>query len=461
MLLKAVDRDLLKKYDTPGPRYTSYPTAPVFTGSFDAKAYQSAIIQNNRPGSAEDLLLYLHIPFCYSLCYFCGCTTLITKNRQLVAEYLEYLKKEIDLVVRHIAHQRKVVQIHLGGGSPSYLRPEEIEELMLFLQERFRFAPNVETGIEIDPRGIAFDQLLAMRRAGLNRVSIGVQDFDPQVQAAVSRVQSEELTRKVFAWCRALSFDSINADLIYGLPLQSEESFQETIEKMIEIAPDRIALFNFAYIPWMKPHQKLIHREDLPSAEIKLAILKMAIERFTSAGYMYIGMDHFAKKGDELAVAQANKTLHRNFQGYSTRSGSDLYAFGMSAISHFGNIYAQNHKILKDYYAAIDAGHLPTAIGYQMTEDDVIRNHVIMRLMCDLEVTKTSIERKFKIDFDEYFDGEWERINALARDGLVIHDVSVIRVTAVGRLFLRNIAMCFDATLKNRLNEKPVFSRTV
>lgn len=284
MLLKAVDRDLLKKYDTPGPRYTSYPTAPVFTGSFDAKAYQSAIIQNNRPGSAEDLLLYLHIPFCYSLCYFCGCTTLITKNRQLVAEYLEYLKKEIDLVVRHIAHRRKVVQIHLGGGSPSYVRPEEIEELMLFLQERFRFAPNVETGIEIDPRGIAFDQLLAMRRAGLNRVSIGVQDFDPQVQAAVSRVQSEELTRKVFAWCRALSFDSINADLIYGLPLQSEESFQETIEKMIEIAPDRIALFNFAYIPWMKPHQKLIHREDLPSAEIKLAILKMAIERFTSAG---------------------------------------------------------------------------------------------------------------------------------------------------------------------------------
>jgi oxygen-independent coproporphyrinogen-3 oxidase len=459
--LKAVDLDLLKKYDTPGPRYTSYPTAPVFTGSFDAKAYQSAIIQNNPPGSAEDLSLYLHIPFCDSLCYFCGCTTLITKNRQYVAEYLKYLKKEIDLVVHRIAHRRKVVQIHLGGGSPSYLRPEEIEELMLFLEERIRFAPIVEAGIEIDPRGVTFDQLLAMRLAGLNRVSIGVQDFDSRVQSAVNRVQPEELTRRVFAWARALSFDSVNVDLIYGLPLQSEESFRQTIEKIIEIAPDRIALFNFAYVPWMKPHQKLIHRGDLPSAETKLAILKMAIETFTSAGYAYIGMDHFAKKGDELAVAQANKTLHRNFQGYSTKGGSDLYAFGMSAISHFGDIYAQNQKVLKDYYAAIDAGQLPTAIGYQMTEDDKIRRYVIMRLMCDLEVTKAIVERKFNIDFDEYFDNELEQVNALARDSFVIHDVSVIRVTPVGRLFLRNIAMCFDATLKNRLQEKPVFSRTV
>jgi oxygen-independent coproporphyrinogen-3 oxidase len=461
VLLKAVDLDLLKKYDTPGPRYTSYPTAPVFTGSFDAKAYQSAIIQNNPPGSAEDLSLYLHIPFCDSLCYFCGCTTLITKNRQYVAEYLEYLKKEIDLVVHRIAHRRKVVQIHLGGGSPSYLRPEEIEELMLFLQERFRFAPIVEAGIEIDPRGITFDQLLAMRLAGLNRISIGVQDFDERVQTAVNRIQPEELSRKVFAWCRALSFDSINVDLIYGLPLQSEESFRQTIEKIIEIAPDRIALFNFAYVPWMKPHQKLIDREDLPSAATKLAILKMAIEMFTAAAYTYIGMDHFAKKGDELAVAQANKTLHRNFQGYSTKGGSDLYAFGMSAISHFGDIYAQNQKVLKDYYAAIDAGQLPTAIGYQMSEDDVIRKYVIMRLMCDLEVTKANVEEKFNICFDEYFDGELEQVNALARDGLVIHDVSIIKVTRVGRLFLRNIAMCFDATLKNRLKEKPVFSRTV
>ena len=459
--MKAVDLDLLKKYDTPGPRYTSYPTVPVFTDSFDAKAYQSAIIHNNPPGSAEDLSLYLHIPFCDSLCYFCGCTTLITKNRRYVAEYLEYLKKEIDLVAHRIAHRRKVVQIHLGGGSPSYLKQEEIDELMLFLQERFRFAPIVEAGIEIDPRGITFDQLLGMRRSGLNRVSIGVQDFDPRVQAAVNRIQPEELTSKVFTWSRALSFDSINVDLIYGLPLQSEQSFRQTIEKIIEIAPDRIALFNFAYIPWMKPHQKLIHREDLPSAEIKLAILKLAIERFTSAGYVCIGMDHFAKKGDELATAQSNRTLHRNFQGYSTRSGSDLYAFGMSAISHFGNIYAQNQKILKDYYVAIDSGQLPTVIGYQMTEDDEIRKYVIMRLMCDLEVTKARVERKFNIDFDEYFDGELEQVNELARDGLVIHDVSVIRVTPVGRLFLRNIAMCFDAALKNRLKEKPVFSRTV
>lgn len=459
--LKAVDLDLLKKYDTPGPRYTSYPPVPAFTGSFDAKAYEEAIIKNNLPGSAEDLSLYLHIPFCDSLCYFCGCTTLITKNRQRIAEYLEHLKKEIDLIVHCLAHRRKVVQIHLGGGSPSYLKPEEIEELMLFLQERFRFAPIVEAGIEIDPRGMTFDQLLAMRLAGLNRISLGVQDFDPRVQAAVNRIQPEELTRKAFTWGRALGFDSINVDLIYGLPLQSEDSFRYTIEKIIEIAPDRIALFNFAYVPWIKPHQKLIHREDLPSAETKLAILKMAIEKFTSAGYVYIGMDHFAKKGDELAVAQANKTLHRNFQGYSTRSGSDLYAFGMSAISHFGKIYAQNQKVLRDYYATIDGGQLPTAIGYQMTEDDEIRKYVIMRLMCDLEVTKANVEEKFNLYFDEYFDAELEQVNALARDGLVTHDVSVIRVTPVGRLFLRNIAMCFDATLKNRLKEKPIFSQTV
>jgi oxygen-independent coproporphyrinogen-3 oxidase len=459
--LKAVDLNLLKKYDTAGPRYTSYPPAPVFTSSFDTRAYQSAIIQNNPPSSTEDLSLYLHIPFCDSLCYFCGCTTLITKNRRYVAEYLEYLKKEIDLVVHRIAHRRRVVQIHLGGGSPSYLKLEEIEELMLFLQERFRFAPIVEAGIEIDPRGMAFDQLLAMRLAGLNRISLGVQDFDQSVQAAVNRLQPEELTRKVFTWGRALGFDSINVDLIYGLPLQSEGSFRQTIEKIIEIAPDRIALFNFAYVPWIKPHQKLIRQEDMPTAEMKLAILKMAIEKFISAGYVYIGMDHFAKKGDELAVAQANKTLHRNFQGYSTKGGSDLYAFGMSAISHFGTIYAQNQKVLKDYYAALDAGQLPIAIGYQMTEDDEIRKYVIMRLMCDLEVTKATVERKFNIDFDEYFDSELEQVNTLARDGLVTHDVSAIRVTPDGRLFLRNIAMCFDATLRNRLKEKPVFSRTV
>jgi len=460
-VVNAVNLDLLKKYDTAGPRYTSYPPAPVFASSFDAKAYEQAIVQNNPLGSAEDLSLYLHIPFCDTLCFFCGCTTLITKEHQQITEYLEYLKKEIDLAVRSLARRRKVVQIHIGGGTPSYLKPEEVEELMLFLQERFRFAPIVEAGIEIDPRGVTFDHLLAMRLSGFNRISIGVQDFDPRVQAAVNRVQPEDLTKKVFAWGRALSFDSINVDLIYGLPLQSEESFQQTVEKIIEIAPDRIALFNFAYVPWMKPHQKLIHPEDLPSAEMKLAILKMAIEKFTSAGYVYIGMDHFAKKGDELAIAQANKTLHRNFQGYSTKSGSDLYAFGMSAISHFGNMYAQNHKTLKEYYGAIDADRLPTAVGYRMTRDDKIRKHVIMRLMCDLEVTKANVEERFDIYFDEYFDRELERVNALAHNGLVIHNVSVIKVTPIGRLFLRNIAMCFDPTFQNRPKEKPIFSHTV
>jgi oxygen-independent coproporphyrinogen-3 oxidase len=459
--LRAVELDLLKKYDIPGPRYTSYPPAPAFAGSFDAKAYEHAIILNNPPGNGDDLSIYLHIPFCDTLCYFCGCTTLITKNRQHISEYLDHLKKEIDLVVCFLARRRKVVQIHLGGGSPSYLMPDEIEELMLFLQERFRFAPIIEAGIEVDPRGMTFDHLHAMRLSGLNRISLGVQDFDPRVQAAVNRVQPEELTRKVFEWSRALNFDSISVDLIYGLPLQTEESFRQTVEKIIGLSPDRIALFNFAHVPWMKPHQKLIHPEDLPSAEVKLEILKMAIEKFTSAGYVYIGMDHFAKKGDELTVAQANKTLYRNFQGYSTKSGTDLYAFGMSAISHFDNVYAQNYKTLKEYYAATDADTLPTAIGYRMTRDDEIRKYVIMRLMCDLEVIKADVEEKYNIYFDEYFDSELDKINALAQDGLVDHNVSLLRVTSGGRPFLRNIAMCFDATLKNRPSEKPIFSRTV
>lgn len=459
--MNVVDLDLLKKYDAAGPRYTSYPPAPVFSSSFDAQAYEEEIVLNNPPGSTQDLSLYLHIPFCDTLCYFCGCTTVVTRSYERIDEYLDYLKREIDRVLPHIARGRKVVQLHLGGGTPSYVKPEGLEELMLFLQERFRFSPTIEAGIEIDPRGLTFEDLLAIRLAGFNRVSIGIQDFDSRVQAAVNRIQPEELSRKVFAWSRALDFASINVDLIYGLPLQSVESVRQTIERTIEISPDRIALFNFAYVPWLKPHQKLLHTEDLPSSEVKLAILKMAIEKLTSAGYVYIGMDHFAKPGDELAVAQANKKLHRNFQGYSTRAGKDLYAFGMSAISHFGNIYAQNHKTLNEYYAALDAGQLPTAVGYRMTRGDEIRKYVIMRLMCDLEVTKADVETKFNILFDEYFDSELDRLNALARDGLVAHNLSLIRVTPTGRLFLRNIAMCFDATLKGRLEGKSIFSRTI
>jgi oxygen-independent coproporphyrinogen-3 oxidase len=459
--LNAVNLDLLRKYDVPGPRYTSYPPAPVFTSAFDAKAYGREIVRNNPPGTTGELSLYLHIPFCDTLCYFCGCTTVVTRNREQISKYLDYLKREIDQILPHIARGRRVAQLHLGGGTPSYLKPGELEDLILFLQERFRFSPSIEAGIEVDPRDLTFERLLAIRLAGFNRISVGIQDFNQRVLAAVNRLQPEEHSRKVLVWSRALDFASINVDLIYGLPLQTVESVQETIDKVIEISPDRIALFNFAYVPWMKPHQKLLRKEDLPTAEAKIAILKMAIEKLTSAGYTYIGMDHFAKPGDELAIAQGRKQLHRNFQGYSTNAGSDLYAFGMSAISHFGNIYAQNHKTLKEYYNAIDSGELPTAAGYRMSKDDEIRKHVIMRLMCDLEVVKEAVEEKFNIFFDEYFDRELEQINALARDGLVAHNVSVIKVTPIGRLLLRNIAMCFDATLKERLGKGNIFSRTV
>ena len=456
-----IDLEVLKKYDRPGPRYTSYPTAPLFSTAFTADDFHREIVETNSPDVTSDLSLYFHFPFCDTLCYFCGCTMMVTRDRKRIEEYIMYLKKEIDMVAPFIAPHRKVTQIHWGGGTPTHLTPEQILDIGEYILSSFRVDPEAEMSVEIDPRDLTQKHLGTLRHLGFNRVSMGIQDFNPSVQQAVNRIQPESMTFEVLKWATALDFDSINIDLMYGLPHQSTSSFENTLQRVRQFHPERIAVFNYAHVPWMKPHQKLIHKEDLPSPDEKLKILKMTIEFLTSHGYEYIGMDHFAKPKDELTLAQREKTLYRNFQGYSTRSGADLYGFGMSAISHFQDIYAQNCKSLPEYYAAIDKGKHATHVGYRMTEDDHIRKYVIMRLMCDMELDKGAVEERFDIDFDEYFDVSLAALKPFVTDGLVSHTLNKIMVMGMGRLLLRNVAMCFDAYLDNMNSQKPLFSRTV
>jgi len=456
-----IDVSLLKKYDRPGPRYTSYPTAPLFTPAFTADDFRREIIATNTPDASPDLSLYFHFPFCDTLCYFCGCTMLVTRDRKRIEEYNGYLQKEMALVAPLIAPHRQATQLHWGGGTPSYLSPDQIVSIAGAIRAAFPIAADAEASVEIDPRELARPHLEALRQAGFNRMSMGIQDFDPHVQAAVNRVQPPEVSRQVYTWARELGFTSVNLDLMYGLPFQTLASFERTVHDIIAYDADRIAVFNYAHVPWLKPHQRLIRPEDLPSPELKLDMLKMTIEMLTQNGYEYIGMDHFAKPDDELSRARAARTLYRNFQGYSTRAGADLYGFGMSSISHFRNVYAQNTKNLPEYYRALDAGRHATHLGYRMTGDDHLRKFVIMRLMCDLELEFATVEQKFRIDFLKVFARALEELKPLASDGLVELSDSGIRVVGPGRLLLRNIAMCFDAYLERLTREKPIFSRTV
>ncbi|MDO8451942.1 MAG: oxygen-independent coproporphyrinogen III oxidase [bacterium] len=459
-LALSVDIDLLSRFDKPGPRYTSYPTAPMFSPAYTDKQFEIDLIRNN-DGNASPVSLYVHLPFCDTLCYFCGCTTVITSKRDHVSSYLSMLKKEIARTSSAINRERPVAQIHWGGGTPSYLTPGEIEDLASFIRECFRIAPDAEFSVEIDPRALTYDHMQAFRQGGANRISLGVQDFTERVQKAVHRVQPDLLTLQAIQWAKDLGMGSINVDLIYGLPLQTLESFEETLDKVVKISPDRIAVFNFAYVPGIKPHQKLIHPEDLPSSNAKLQILKTTIETLTTSGYRYIGMDHFAKPEDELSLAQANKTLHRNFQGYSTRAGADLFGFGMSAISHFGEVYAQNAKTLPEYFERLENGRFATHVGYRMNRDDEIRKSVIMQIMCNLEVIKEKVEEHFGILFDEYFQDALEQLEEFRRLGLVQHTAEKISIIGAGRLLLRNIAICFDAYLPKLQTAQPIFSRTV
>lgn len=461
MNIKHLDVDILKKFNQPGPRYTSYPTAPVFSEDFTADEFLAEIVETNKRPAATDLSLYFHFPYCDTLCYFCGCNMMVTQKREHIDEYNQYLKKEIDLIVPHISRSRPVEQMHWGGGTPTYLFPDEIRDIGNYIRDRFDFSDDIEASVEIDPRGLTKDHLQALRDVGFNRTSFGVQDFNLKVQEAVNRVQPEELTTQTIEWARELGFQSVNLDLIYGLPHQTLATFEETVRKVAALSPDRIAVFNYAHVPWLKKHQVLIKADDLPTPDERLQILKMTIETLIGSGYEYIGMDHFAKPTDELAVAQRNGTLYRNFQGYSTKAGCDVYAFGLSAISQFENIYAQNLKHLRDYYKRIGAGQAATQVGYRMTADDHVRKETIMQLMCRLEIDKREIESRFGIDFDEYFADDLPKLGVFADDGLLVLEPDRIRVAGSGILVIRNIAMCFDAYLERMMKEKPVFSKTV
>ena len=456
----SIDLDLIKKYDKPGPRYTSYPTAPHFSEAFSHKDFLNEIVRTNRESVLPDLSLYFHLPFCDTLCYFCGCNMIVTHDRDRIRRYLNYLKKEIDQISSLISSERKAVQLHWGGGTPTHLNPEEIADLIAYIHQRFELKPDAEISCEIDPRELTRNHLIALKTGGFNRISMGVQDFDEKVQKAVNRIQPEEVTRRVVAWSHELEFESLNIDLIYGLPFQTANDFEKTVDTIIDIAPDRIALFNFAHVPWMKKHMKLIRPEDLPTPEEKLYILKMSIEKLTAAGYVFIGMDHFAKPKDELATALKEKKLYRNFQGYSTHSDSDMYAMGITSISQFGRIYAQNAKNEKDYFKALDNGLLPTIKGCALDADDLLRREVITRLMCDFELNFNDIEKEFNIDFESYFKWGLGNLKEMIEDQLIWIEDGILRVTEMGRMLIRNIAINFDGYIE-RKEDHARYSRTV
>jgi oxygen-independent coproporphyrinogen III oxidase len=441
-----VDLDLVKKYNVAGPRYTSYPPATKFTESLKWPELAERILENNR--SERDLSLYFHIPFCETLCWYCGCTTVITLNHDQGKTYLNYLEKEVAQMSTLLSQRRKVVQLHWGGGSPTFLHPDEIRRLGDIIHKHFTFADNYEAGVEIDPRRLTRDHIVALRDIGFNRASLGVQDFDPKVQEAVHRIQPRAMTEQVLGWVRELGFGSVNFDLIYGLPHQTVESFNNTLDIVHSLQPDRLAVFSYAHVPWVKPAQKILEQKILPPAEVKLELLKMVIERLTENNrYVYIGMDHFARPGDELAVAQSRKELQRNFQGYSTRAGADIYAFGMSSISQIPDAYWQNEKDLAKYYATLDAGQVPSARGYLVSEEDRLRRDTIMRVMCDLSLDYAAMSQRLGVDFRAHFEREIESLADFEADGLVLRSPNGLEVTDRGRLFIRNIAMSFDNTL--------------
>jgi oxygen-independent coproporphyrinogen-3 oxidase len=451
----AVDLELITKYSVPGPRYTSYPTAPHFTEAVTWPTLQEAIRRNN--ATERELSLYFHLPFCQSLCWFCGCNTVITHDQGKSAVYLEYLKKEVALLKPLLNPRRSVGQLHFGGGTPTFLRPDEIRALGDLIHANFKLADHAETGVETDPRGLTRDHLRALREIGFNRISMGVQDNNPVVQKAVHRIQPAELNATVVQWIREAGFQSLNIDLIYGLPHQTPESFGATLDQVLGWRPDRFAVFNYAHVPWMKRAQRVL--KVLPTPDQKLALLKATIEKLTAEGYAYIGMDHFARADDELAIAQKQKTLQRNFQGYSTHGGADIYSFGMSSISQTDCVYWQNHKELPKYYAALDAGQSPQIKGYVLTDDDKIRRQTIMRLMCDLALDYQGMSRLLGLDFAAYFAAELASLRDMEADGLLHRTTAGLTVTDLGRLLIRNLAMRFDAYLPKETEAR--FSRTI
>ncbi|MFM8466063.1 MAG: oxygen-independent coproporphyrinogen III oxidase [Oxalobacteraceae bacterium] len=460
------DAGLIGRLSQSGPRYTSYPTADRFSESFGYRDYLHAVAHARARGGRHPLSLYLHIPFCDTVCYYCGCNKIVTKNRDKAATYLGYLKREIDMQGKLFTGLNQVEQLHFGGGTPTYLSDEQMANLMRHIRRWFQLSDDDkgEYSIEVDPRSVSAERIHRLREQGFNRISLGVQDVDPEVQRAVNRVQPEEMTLEVIRAAREAEFRSISIDLIYGLPKQNLQTMAETLSKVIAANPDRIAVYHYAHLPHLFKPQRRIHETDLPGSEVKLDMLAMCIKRLNEAGYVYIGMDHFAKPDDELAVAQRQGRLHRNFQGYSTHAEADLIACGVSAISSVGMCYSQNVKTLEEYYDCLDQGELPVARGYSLAMDDVLRRFIIQMLMCNFELSIRSLEQAYPITFRAYFDTELAQLHELAELGLVTMNEDWISVTLKGRLLIRNVCMVFDRHLQQarRLQSEPVrYSRTV
>ena len=447
--MSAVSPDLLRRFDVPGPRYTSYPTADRFVEAFGADDYIQALEQR-RSGAAIalPLSLYVHIPFCESLCYYCACNKIITKHHDRAEGYLRYLSREIDLHTAHVGVGQAVSQLHLGGGSPTFLSDAELRELMAMLRRSFTLAPGGEYSIEVDPRTVDAQRLATLAELGFNRLSFGIQDFDPAVQKAVHRIQPVEQVFSLMESARSLGFESINADLIYGLPQQTPESFDRTLAQIVQLKPDRIALYAYAHLPERFKPQRRIITVELPNGAAKVSMLSRSLSTFIDAGYVYVGMDHFALPTDALAVAKRQGRLHRNFQGYSTQPDCDLIALGVSSIGRVGATYSQNAKTLAEYYDLLDQGRLPVVRGLAVSRDDLVRRAVIMALMCQGQVQFESIELAYLVDFKTYFASELAALNALADQGLVEVTDSGIQVTADGWFFVRAIAMVFDRYLQ-------------
>lgn len=442
------DPQLLRRFDVSGPRYTSYPTADRFVEAYTTDSYTSWLHRRSIGGLAKPLSLYVHIPFCNTICYYCACNKVITKNRARSAKYIDYLCREIAMQAEILGGKPDVIQLHWGGGTPTFLSHDEMRQLMDCIRSHFNLVPNGEYSIELDPRKVDEETVALLAELGFNRMSVGVQDFDPAVQKAVNRIQSAEETALVINAARAQHFKSISVDLIYGLPKQNVISFNHTLDSVLQLSPDRISLYSYAHLPGLVKPQRRINEAELPTPDAKLQILQLAIRRLTQAGYLYIGMDHFAKPEDELAVAQRLGRLHRNFQGYSTHADADLMAFGVSAIGKVGSSYSQNVKTLDEYYDAIDQGHLPILRGIELTADDLLRRSIIQALMCHFELSIESIEIAHLIDFKSHFRAELEDLKAMEEAGLLKVEPEWITVLPRGRLLVRVIAMVFDRYLR-------------
>ena len=459
--LASAPLDLLRRYDKPGPRYTSYPTAVEFHDGFGDAEYRERLAEAAQ-SAADPLSLYIHLPFCRERCSFCGCMVIITKKHEVAARYLDFLHREITMLADSLGGRRQVVQYHWGGGTPTYLTLPEMEALHAAVAQSFDVQPGAEVAIEVDPRVTTTEQLALLRQLGFNRVSFGVQDFTPEVQEAVNRIQSEDLTRRLFDAGRRLGFESINIDLIYGLPLQTRESFGRSVDAVVSMRPDRVAAYSYAHVPWIRGNQKRIDPAMLPTGEGKLELFGAVMDRFLAAGYVQIGMDHFALPHDELARAAAARRLHRNFMGYTTKPATDMVGLGVSAIGDVAGAFVQNTKKLSTYYADLDARRFPVERGYLLDPDDRLRRALITELMCNFRIEPPALEGRFGISFDDYFAAELGELAAgPMADGLIERQDQRFEVTPSGRLLVRNIAMIFDRHLRARTSQAPVFSRTI